>query len=98
MRMATKRAVNLSLTSDYYEAVRELLAKMPGKPSVSSLVDDMLRDFVVHVGPHLEQIVAVSPLERVQAVKHIHAELLGTVSGHFVDTVRTLQQEGEKGK
>jgi hypothetical protein len=96
MRMATKRAVNLSLTSDHYEAVRELLAKLPGKPSVSALVDGMLRDFAVHVGPHLEKIAAVSPLERVQAVKQIHADLLATVSVHYVDTVRTLQQEGEK--
>lgn len=96
--MGTKRAVNLSLTSDHYEAVRELLAKLPGKPTVSSLVDEMLRDFAVHVGPHLEQIASVSPLERVQAVKQVHAELLGTVSFKFVDTVRTIQQEKEEAK
>jgi tagatose-1,6-bisphosphate aldolase len=94
--MATKRAVNLSLTSDHYEAVRELLAKLPGKPSVSGLVDEMLRDFAVHVGPHLERLASVSAVDRVQAVKQIHADMIGTVSVHYVDTVRTLQQEGEK--
>ncbi len=94
--MATKRGVNLRLTDDHYEAARELLSKLPGKPSVSSVVDVMLRDFVVRMGPLLQMVATSSPLDRVQAVKHVQAEVMSMVSLEFADTVRTLQQEGEK--
>lgn len=94
--MTAKRRINLSLTADHYEAARELLSKLPGRPSVSGLVDMMLRDFVLQMGPHLEAIASASPLERLQVVKHINAEMLAKVSLEFADTVRTLQQEQEK--
>lgn len=94
LRMATKKPVNLSLNKDNYEALREILSKMPGNPSVSSLVDEFIHDFVVEVGPRLETLVSASPKDRVQTLKGLRADLLSTEAVSFVDTMRTLEEKG----
>lgn len=92
--MATehKQKVTLSLDGDAYRRLRALLARIPGKPSVSSLVDDLFRGFVATVGPVVDEIEG-DPAQTARALVAFHGELVRQASVGLDQVVRSIEAE-----
>jgi hypothetical protein len=81
-----KQKVTLSLDPEIYRLTREMLKDIPGTPSVSSLVDDLLRGFTATLqGPLKSLAEGGTPAD---ATKLFH--------GGVLDFIRILEQEDEK--
>lgn len=52
--VVARQRVNLSLDRDTYLAARSILAKLSGGPNISSLVDELLGNFVSTTGPAID--------------------------------------------
>lgn len=96
MMTATKQKVTLSLDSDGYRAVRAILARIPGKPSVSGLIDDLFRQFIGTVGPLLDEVEA-DPAAQARALLAFHGNLVRESSVQLDEVIRALDAE-EAGK
>lgn len=56
--LVPKHRINLNVEEDTYKRVRALVAKFPGRLSVSGLVDDLLLSFVERLEPVMERNLA----------------------------------------
>lgn len=90
-----KQKVTLSLNSDIYKRTKDFLALLPGKPSVSSLVDDVLEQFLTRFGEAFKkaQEEGLSPRE---FMKVWHADTMTDVSVEYAELVRMLKEKEEK--
>lgn len=86
-RMA-KQKVTLSLDSEIYQRTREALAQLPGKPSISSLVDQFLDGFSRNVAPSLALFSQGS-----MTYEGAENKMTGDV---LADFIRILSEEDEK--
>lgn len=66
-----KPVVTLTLDADVRAAADELLAQLPTRVSLSSLVEQLLREFVATVGPVLGQLDDASPADRVRILHEL---------------------------
>ena len=97
-------AVSLTLDPKVLEATRQLLAMIPGQDlSLSRLVDQVLRDFVVRVGPSIrelrqlaEQGDDIDPVQALQVMDRMFAQSVAEL-GQGYAAVRTKWEpkEGE---
>lgn len=83
-----KQKVTLSLDSEIYQRTRDALTKIPGKPSVSSLVDELLDSFAKTVVPSLA-LFASGEIDYNRA----HGQM---TSDAFSDFIRTFSEELEE--
>lgn len=98
MTAAGKQKVTLSLDPDAYRGIRAILARIPGKPSVSALVDDLFRQFVGQVGPLLDEVEA-DPATQARALLAFHGSIVRESSVELDELLRTLDvQEAGKEK
>lgn len=96
--LKTKQKVTLTLDSKVYAATRELLVDLPGKPSVSSLVDELLGGFVVSMGPIFREMLSGDTAAQVAALKRFHGETSTTLGLELAGTVRAIEAKAKKGE
>jgi len=92
----TKQKVTLSIDMGVYASVRAILARMPGRPTASGIVEDLFRQFVGQVGPLLDE-VGDDPSTAVRALTEFHGRNVRTSSVALDEVIRTIQAE-EAGK
>ncbi len=82
-----KQKVTLSLDTEIYERTKQALKGLAGKPSVSSLVDQLLDEFTRTTAPALAALSGgASPADA-------YSQLL---EGSFAELVRILEEEEEE--
>lgn len=87
-----KQKVTLSLDTEIYERTREMLRKTPGSPSVSSLVDQLLDQFTLTMGPALAALGSGYSLEAASQ------QFLESASAQFVRILDEEDDEPEQAK
>jgi len=90
--------VNLTLDADVLDATRAVLERIPGRMSLSQLVDELLRDFVLNMGPLIDELEATTdPVERLRALDAMFGKQVRDLSTTFTEAVRTAP-EVKKGR
>lgn len=88
-----RKPVTLTLDPDVRQAADQLLAKLPVKVSLSSLVNELLEEFVVNVGPVLDDVVNADPNQRVAALHSMTGRLVGNMGEQLALTTRAIQEQ-----
>lgn len=95
--MAQKRkrpTVSLTLDPEIRARAMALLQDLPGKPSFSQLVDELVAEFVTRVGPMVEQMKAATEGHDVsEAVKRLLGDqmlALGAEAGKVAEALKSL--------
>lgn len=94
--MAQKRkrpSVTLTLDPEIRAEAQRLLEAMPGKPSLSQLIDELLGGFIESVGPILEQMKAATAGIDADAVRRVLGEqmlALGAEAGKVNEALKNL--------
>lgn len=90
---ARKRpTVSLTLDPEIRAAADELLAQLPGRMSLSELVDELLGEFVTTVGPMVKQVVEASPLDRVNTLHQLAGQQMFAFGKEYAETVEYVKQ------
>ena len=89
--------MTLTLDPDVRAAADELLAQLPTRMSLSSLVDELLREFVTTVGPMVAKVTEASPLDRVRVMHELAGQQMLRFGQEYAEAVRAAT-EGEPGK
>lgn len=95
MSTVHKQKVTLSLDGATYQKVRALLSRIPGKPSVSALVDDLFGQFVGAVGPVLDEVEA-DPASQARALLAFHGNIVRESSVELDQLLRELDTQGKE--
>jgi hypothetical protein len=93
-KLATKQKVTLTLNRDIYRRTRELLTKLPGVPSVSSVVDQLLDQFVTTMGPIIDDVFSTDPDTQISALTRLYGDMALDLAG----AIRAVQASSEKQK
>ena len=95
--MAQKRKrlpVTLTLDPDIRASVQKVLENMPGKPSLSQLVDELLEEFVESMGPVFEQLkAATSGTDSAEIMRRVLGDqflALGAEAGRVNEALKNL--------
>lgn len=91
-----RKPVTLTLDPDVRQAADQLLAKLPVKVSLSSLVNELLEEFVVTVGPSLDEVMNAEPAERVSALHSMTGRLVGSVGVQLAEITRAIEEKGNR--
>lgn len=91
-----KPKVTLTLDPEVRAAADQLLTELPGKMSLSALVDELLRDFVTTVGPMVKQVIEASPLDRVNTLHQLAGQQMLSFGEEVAKTVHLAQLLADK--
>jgi hypothetical protein len=95
--LANKQKVTLTLNKDIYKRTRELVDNLPGKPSVSSLVDDLLDQFVTTMQPAFREVLfSKEAAVQAEALKRVHGELVTLMGLELAGTIRVVEVNSKK--
>lgn len=83
------------MNGEIYDAARELLVQIPGRPSISGLVDEMLERFVAQFGRVAVELVNADDATRARLMRRFHGDASVELSLEFAEMIRTLEQKGE---
>lgn len=68
-----------------------MLARMPKKVSLSELVDDLLKEFVLRIGPVVTDLVEADPSDRIALLEQFSGQMMLQFGKEFVETVEHFQ-------
>lgn len=91
-----KPKVTLTLDPEVRAAADQLLSELPGKMSLSALVDELLREFVTTVGPMVKQVIEASPLDRVNTLHQLAGQQMLSFGEEVSKTVHLAQLLADK--
>lgn len=90
--MARKRPTySLTLDPDVVAATRSMLSGLPMRVSMSELVDDLLKEFVLRVGPAVKELVNAEPGDRLALVERLTGQMMLGFGKEFADTLELMQ-------
>ena len=88
--------VTLTLDPDIRARVQQVLENMPGKPSLSQLVDELLDEFTTTMGPVFERLKeatgSADPAELMRRVLGDQMLELGAEAGKINEALKSLPQ------
>lgn len=87
--------VTLTLDPDVLDAARQLLRELPGKLSLSGVVDDVLREWVNAVAPLVARLKDADPVERVRILHEVYGRQMAMLGREFDATVRAASEDQE---
>lgn len=92
MAQGRKRpTISLTLDPDVVAAARSMLSRLPMRTSLSELVDDLLREFVLRVGPAVEDLVSADPGDRLALVERFTGQMMLGFGKEFAETLELMQ-------
>ena len=74
----------------------DLLAQLPVKMSLSALVDELLEEFIVTVGPMVKQLAEAEALDRVQFMHQLAGQQMLRFGQEFAETVRAMEESAAR--
>jgi len=98
-----KPKVTLTLDPDVRAAADQLLRELPGKMSLSALVDMLLADFVGNVGPMVKRLAEADPLERVTLMHQLVGQQMFEFGAELQESLKDYEsaranEESSSGK
>ncbi len=95
--LKNKQKVTLTLNKEVYARAREFVNGLPGNPSVSSLVDEVLDAFLVGVSPMFDALKVGDPASQIETLKRLYGESSTAMGLDFADTIRAIEADAKKG-
>ncbi len=95
--VVARQRVNLSLDRDTYLAARSILAKLPGGPNISAVVDGMLGNFVSTIGPVVDAAHVADGQASLMLLQSQFIELMAAGAGELREIEKSVRtKSGEE--
>lgn len=92
-----KQKVTLTLNKEVYARAREFVNGLPGNPSVSSLVDEVLDAYLTGTAPLMDAVKSGDEAAQIETLKRLYGEMSTALGLEFGDTIRAMEAQAKKG-
>lgn len=88
-----RKPVTLTLEPTVRQAADQLLAQLPVKLSLSSLVNELLSEWVVNVGPFVAEAMTGDAADRIAAMHRITGQAVERMGQGMADATRAIEEQ-----